>query len=1102
MKAIIYFLIISSLLTGCSKGRPYKVIADNVVKTSNKTVQFTLMPATVSSVNFENTVKETESLNFLNFSNIYNGGGVATADFNNDGLVDIYFTANQQSNKLYINKGNFKFEDITKNAGVEDLGGWTTGVSVVDINNDGWLDIYVSKSGVLNDKTPKENKLYINLKNNTFIESAKEWKVNDAGFNTQSYFLDFDKDGDLDMYLVNHRPDFHNSGTLNMRIEKEYSEFSSDKLYRNDGNFFTEITHKAGLVNKAWGLSASIGDFNNDNWPDVYVCNDFLSPDMLYINNKNGTFSNQILDRMNHISFSSMGSDYADINNDLLPDLFVLEMASEDHIRSKKNMATMSTSNFNTLVEKKYHHQYMVNTLQLNNGNGQFSEIAQISGLAKTDWSWAPLFADFDNDGLKDVFITNGILKDMGNQDFRTELNKKFAQDNKPSFNDITALMPSTKVHNYGFKNKGDYKFKNASEDWGFDAKTQSNGAAYADLDNDGDLDLVINNINDVAQIYKNNDANNFIQLRLKGDSKNKFAIGAKVTISTNGKKQYQELYTSRGFISSVQDVIHFGLGEASMVDEIIIEWPDNKVTTLNTIDANQIIVIDKKTAKPLQKKVEKIEPLLSQSTNSGITFKHKESKFNDFENQILLPHSQSHNGPFIDKADVNGDGLEDFFVGSAANQAGELYIQDKNGNFVKKESKTWTDDAKHEDLGVLFFDADSDKDEDLYIVSGSSEFKENSTLYQDRLYINDGKGNYTKATNALPNINSSGQSVAVSDIDKDGDLDLFVGGRTIPDKYPFAPESYILINENGRFINRTSTIAPLISNIGMVTDATFSDYDADGDEDLILVGEWMPITLFENENGKLEPKENESLKNTEGLWFSIASNDIDNDGDIDYFLGNLGKNTKYKASSEKPFHVFCDDFDSSGTYDIVLTSNYKGTLVPARGRECSSQQMPFIKDKFPTFTSFAEASLEDIYGDDKLKNALHYQAKKLESVFLENLGNGKFAIHHLPNQVQLSPIMSFEFLDIDNDNSKEIIIVGNHYKTEAETVRYDASYGSVLSYKNGEFSVRDAKNTGFSNKGNAKSTIIIDSKDKKQLLVVNNNERIRVFNIDSKTKF
>ncbi|MET2984596.1 VCBS repeat-containing protein [Aureibaculum conchae] len=1097
MKAITYFLIISSLLVGCSKSRPYKVIADNVVKSSNETTQFTLIPVAESSVNFENTVKETETLNFLNFSNIYNGGGVATADFNNDGLVDIYFTANQQSNKLYINKGNFKFEDITKNAGVEDLGGWTTGVSVVDINNDGWLDIYVSKSGVLNDKTPKENKLYINLKNNTFKESAKEWKVNDAGFSTQSYFLDFDKDGDLDMYLVNHRPDFHNSGTLNMRIEKEYSEFSSDKLYRNDGDFFTEITHKAGLVNKAWGLSASIGDFNNDNWPDVYVCNDFLSPDMLYINNKNGTFSNQILDRMNHISFSSMGSDYADINNDLLPDLFVLEMASEDHIRSKKNMATMSTSNFNTLVEKKYHHQYMVNTLQLNNGNGQFSEIAQISGLAKTDWSWAPLFADFDNDGLKDVFVTNGILKDMGNQDFRTELNEKFAQDNKPSFNDITALMPSTKVHNYSFKNKGDYKFNNVSEDWGFDAKTQSNGAAYADLDNDGDLDLVINNINDIAQIYKNNDANNFIQLRLKGDSKNKFAIGAKATISINGKKQYQELYTSRGFISSVQDVMHFGLGEASEVDKIVIEWPDNKVTTLNAIDANQIIVIDKKTAKPQQNKVEKIEPLLTQPTNSGITFKHKESKFNDYENQILLPHSQSHNGPFIDKADVNGDGLEDFFVGGAANQAGELYIQDKNGNFVKKESKTWTDDAKHEDLGVLFFDADNDKDADLYIVSGSSEFKEGSELFQDRLYLNDGDGNYTKVTNALPNINSSGQSVAVSDIDKDGDLDLFVGGRTIPDKYPFAPESYILINENGRFINRTITIAPLISNIGMVTDAIFSDYDTDGDEDLIVVGEWMPITLFENVNGKLEHKENESLRNTEGLWFSIAGNDIDNDGDVDYFLGNLGKNTKYKASTEKPFHVFCDDFDNSGTYDIVLTSNYKGTLVPSRGRECSSQQMPFIKDKFPTFTSFAEASLEDIYGDDKLKNALHYQAKKLESVFLENLGNGKFAIHHLPNQVQLSPIMSFEFLDIDNDNYKEIIIVGNHYKTEAETVRYDASYGSVLSYKNGKFSVRDTKNTGFSNKGNAKSTIIIDSKDKKQLLVANNNERIRVFNID-----
>ena len=1098
MKAIVYFLILSGLLVGCGENKPYKVLSNNGTKTTNESTQFSLIQAASSSVNFVNTVKETESLNFLNFANIYNGGGVATADFNNDGLVDLYFTANQQSNKLYLNKGNFKFEDITKKAGVEDLGGWSTGVSVIDINNDGWLDIYVCKSGEQNDKTPKENKLFINQKNNTFKESAKEWKVNDAGFSTQAYFLDFDKDGDLDMYLLNHRPDFHNSGTLNMRIETTYSELSSDKFYRNDGDFFTEITHKAGVVNKAWGLSASIGDFNNDHWPDVYVCNDFLSPDMLYINNKNGTFTNQILDRINHISFSSMGSDYADINNDLLPDLLVLEMASEDHVRSKKNMATMSTSNFNRLVEKNYHYQYMVNTLQLNNSKGHFSEIAQISGLSKTDWSWAPLFADFDNDGLKDVFITNGILKDMGDQDFRTELSNQFSEKEKPSFDDITALMSSTKVHNYGFKNKGNFKFENVSDNWGFDAKTQSNGVAYADLDNDGDLDLVINNINDTAQIYRNNDTGNFIQLQLKGIDKNTFALGSKVTITVNDKKQYQELYTSRGFLSSVQNILNFGLGNATVVDEIKIEWGDDQVTTLTNIAANQIINVDQKSAQAPVINNTQSETLLTRidAASKGITFKHKEGEFDDFKNQILLPHSQAHNGPFIDKADINGDGLEDFFIGGAANQAGELYIQNENGSFTKKETQTWTDDKKHEDLGVLFFDADNDKDLDLYVVSGSSEFKENSDLFQDRLYINDGKGNYTRAKNALPKINSSGQTVKVSDIDKDGDLDLFVGGRTIPDKYPYPPESYILINENGKFLNKTKTVAPLISNIGMVTGASFSDYDNDGDEDLILVGEWMPITIFENINGKLQPKEIESLKNTEGLWFSIAGNDIDNDGDIDYFLGNLGKNTKYKASVEKPFHVFCDDFDHSGTYDIVLTSTYKGTLVPSRGRECSSQQMPFIKDKFPTFASFAEASLADIYGDDKLKNALHYAAKKLESVFLENLGNGEFAIQNLPRAVQISPIMDFEFMDIDGDNLAEIIIVGNHYKTEAETVRYDASYGAVLSFKNEKFTVRNPDTTGFFNKGNAKSIAVINSKSDKHLLVSNNDDKIQIYQI------
>jgi len=1102
VKKFIIYTLLSFTLINCNQNKSYSSLKTIKSKSNNSSTLFSLIPNEKTTFTFKNNVEETQDLNFLNFGNIYNGGGVATADFNNDELVDAFFIANQNSNKLYLNEGDFKFKDITEASGLADAQGWSTGVSVVDINNDGWLDIYVCKSGTNKTKFEKENKLFINQKNNTFIDKAKDWKINDPGFSTQSYFFDFDKDGDLDMYLVNHRPDFENTGSLNMRIEKAYSRLSSDILYRNDGTYFTEITHEAGMVNKAFGLSAAIGDFNNDGWPDVYVCNDFLTPDKLYINNKKGKFTDEILDRINHTSFSSMGSDYADLNNDLHPDLFVLEMASEDHVRSKQNMATMSTENFKALVKNNYHHQYMVNTLQLNRKNGKFSEIAQISGLAKTDWSWAPLIADFNNDGLKDIFVSNGILKDMANQDFRTELNKRFTQKNKPNFKEITKLQPSTKLSNYVFKNDGDLNFTKNPKNWGLKEKTQSNGAAYADFDNDGDLDLIINNINDTPLLYKNNDTNNFIQLKLIGDSKNKFAIGSKITITINDTKQYQELYTSRGFISSVQNIVNFGIGNATIIDEILIEWPNQKHTKLTNVKPNQIISINQESA-TTPTNTNKITPktLLEKESpyKYGIVYKHNENQFNDFKEQILLPHGQSTNGPFIDKSDVNGDGLEDFFIGGAKNQSGELYVQSADGKFIKQDNKTWQLDKQYEDLGVLFIDIDNDKDNDLYIVSGGTEFKENSSLYQDRVYINDGKGNFSKGKNILPKITSSGQTIKASDIDNDGDLDLFVGGRVIPNKYPYASESYILINENGKFYNRTKTIAPAIKNVGLVTDAVFSDYDNDNDEDLIIVGEWMPITIFENNNGIFKSVVNNSLKNTEGLWFSIESTDIDNDGDLDYFVGNLGLNTKYKASTKKPFHVFCDDFDNSGTYDIVLTSNYKGTLVPSRGRECSSQQMPFIKDKFPTFSEFAEATLEDIYGKEALSKALHLKAYMLNSVFLENDGNGSFEIKSLPKMLQIAPIMDFEFVNIDNDKNKEIIAIGNHYNAEVETVRYDASLGSILSYKDKKFKVLDINETGFINLGNSKDIIKINKKNETILLITNNDDRINLFNMLNK---
>lgn len=1100
MRVAFRILIIFALFSSCTRNESYEIIDSNISKPNEDGPLFSLVPSSQTSIHFKNNVEETKDLNFLNFANIYNGGGVATGDFNNDGLADIFFVSNQNANKLYLNKGDMQFEDITDSAGVADPEGWSTGVSTIDINNDGWLDIYVCKSGEFEFDLLRENKLYINQKNNTFKESAEDWRLNDPGFSTQSYFLDFDKDGDLDMYLLNHREDFNNTGRLNMNIEREYSRFTSDIFYRNDGTHFTEVTYEVGIVNKAWGLSASIGDFNGDNWPDVYVCNDFLTPDMLYINNQNGTFTNQILSSMNHISYSSMGSDYADINNDLLPDLLVLEMASEDHVRSKKNMATMSTSQFRNLVNKGYHYQYMVNTLQLNRDNGQFSEIAQLSGLAKTDWSWAPLISDFDNDGLKDVFITNGIFKDMGDQDFLNQVNNKIQNEGKVDFNEVLTIMPSTKLANYSFKNNGDLTFTNTSIDWGFDFKNNSNGAAYADFDNDGDLDLVLNNINEEAQIYRNNDTNNFIQFRLDGNDNNPMAIGTEIVIQTSETKQNQELYLSRGFLSSVQNIINFGLGENEDIDKVSINWPGGNQTIINDLEANQIISLKE----PINNKTEisnnsetKKPFALINNHNIGLDFVHTENDFDDFSEQILLPISQSKNGPFIDKADVNNDGLEDLFIGGAKEQAGALFVQNQDGTFTKKEGE-WSDDSGYEDLGIMFFDADNDNDKDLYVVSGGAEHENNSEMFQDRLYLNDGNGNFARSKDALPKLTASSQCVKTSDIDNDGDLDLFIGGRVIPNKYPYSPESYILINNNGRFENQTETIAPELKSIGMVTDADFSDFDGDGDDDLIVVGEWMPITIFESLNGKFSLNTSTSLNDTEGSWFSIESHDIDNDGDLDYFVGNLGKNTKFKASSDKPFEVFCDDFDSSGTYDIVLTSNYQNELVPSRGRECSSQQMPFILDKFPTYKDFAEASLTEIYGEENLENALHKEIKTTKSVFLENKGQGVFNIKYLPNLAQIAPIMDFEFLDIDGDNQKEIIAIGNHYNSEVETVRYDASFGTIMSFDAGEFKVRNNQETGFVTKGDAKGLTTIETKEGVQLIIANNNGPLNIFSLNN----
>ena len=724
MKAFILPLICASLLLiSCGS----ETESNTEVKTKKQ--GFTKIEAVQSGINFSNNIVEDLSFNFLSYPYIYNGAGVAAGDLNNDGLIDLYFTANQGPNKLYINKGDFKFEDKTFESKTTDSEGFSTGVTMLDINNDGWLDIYVCKAAALQDSNLRKNKLYLNNQDGTFTESAEKWGIADAGFSTQAYSLDYDKDGDLDLYVLNYRNDFKNNTKIYGAIQNQLIKETSDQLYRNDGTTFTNVTATSGVANKAWGLGVSIGDFNGDSWPDLYVSNDYLEPDMMYINQKNGTFKNEILDRINHISFNSMGSDYSDINNDGLPDLFTVDMLAEDHQRGKENMATMSTSNFWKMVDVGYHHQYMSNMVHMNTNNGTFTEVSQLTGISKTDWSWAPLIADLDNDGQKDVYITNGIYKDITNQDFRRnikELNEKGVAMTLDQLHDI---LPTQKLINYAYQNKGDLSFENKTKAWGLDTGSHSNGGTYADLDNDGDLDLVINNLSETAHVYRNNSNNNYLDVVLKGPANNSLGIGAKVEFSAYDQTQSQEQYLTRGFQSSVAPRIHFGMGDRTN-GKLKITWPDNKVSEVNNVNANQVLTVDYASAKIAPTSSNAVVTNTWAAVNAkslGLDFTHVENDFDDFELQLLLPHKKSTIGTEIAVADLNGDGLEDIFVGNALGAKAATYLQQTNGTFKANNQALWNTEKGYEDVGALFFDADQDGDQDLYVVSGGYELAPNA---------------------------------------------------------------------------------------------------------------------------------------------------------------------------------------------------------------------------------------------------------------------------------------------------------------------------------------------------------------------------------------